>query len=321
MWNKKKKTFREELYLPKRQLKKPKRSENVVESKRSFPWLTLFLWLCFLGTGGYMLFFSPVMKADTLHVEGNSRVSRDRIEELFVHEGETKLWKMAERSNLILFRTSVLQARLLDEFPAIEEIRVTKTFPNKINVFIREREFALLWCSRGPCYLLSEHNVALPGESVPEKKGELPMYTVTDLGGLPVEIGRTLFDYPFIEHFKENKERLKTELGIEVNPEMMSASRFSDELRMKTEAGWELTLNSRIEPDQNIKTLRLFFEQEIPFERQGELRNVDLRTENRIYYSLKDGLPKEGEEEDKQKSEEVDKQEALPTKNEKKKKD
>lgn len=147
------------------------------------------------------------------------------------------------------------------------------------------------------------------------------MYTVTDLGGLPVEIGRTLFDYPFIEHFKENKERLKTELGIEVNPEMMSASRFSDELRMKTEAGWELTLNSRIEPDQNIKTLRLFFEQEIPFERQGELRNVDLRTENRIYYSLKDGLPKEGEEEDKQKSEEVDKQEALPTKNEKKKKD
>ncbi|MEK9173795.1 MAG: FtsQ-type POTRA domain-containing protein, partial [Patescibacteria group bacterium] len=225
------------------------------------------------------------------------------------------------RDNFFLFRTSRVRAILEDEFPAIEEVSVTKTFPNKVNVFLRERELALLWCSRGPCYLLSEHNVARAGGFVPERRGELPLYTVIDTGGLPVEIGRALFDYPFIEHFKENKERLQGELGIVIKPEMTSASRFSDELRMQTEGGWELFINSRIEPEENIKTLRLFFEQEIPFERQGELRNVDLRTENRIYYTLKGPPSQEEGEEKKEEASTTSETKPVIVPEEKKKKD
>ena len=297
MWSKKKPTFREELYLPKRKQKKPKRSENLEETRRGFPWLTLLLWTSFLGTVSYMLFFSSVMRMEVLHVEGESRVPKSRIEELFVNEGETRLLKSIPCNNFFLFRTGRVKGILEDEFPAIEEVSVTKAFPNKVNVFLREKDLAVLWCSRGPCYLLNEHNVAGSGDFVMERRGTLPVYTVIDSGGLPVEIGRTLFDYPFIEHFKQNKERLESELGIVIKPEMTSASRFSDELRMQTEGGWELLINSRIEPDDNIKTLRLFFEQEVPFERQGELRNVDLRTENRIYYSFKNA-PTEEENQD-----------------------
>jgi hypothetical protein len=311
MWPKKKPTFREELYLPKRKQKKPKRSENVEETKVGFPWLTMFLWVVFVGTVSYMLFFSSVMRMEALHVEGESRVSKGRIEELFVNEGESRLLSSIRRSNFFLFRTDRIKTILEDEFPAIEEVTVTKIFPNRVNVTIRERDLAVLWCSRGPCYLLSERNVARQGDFVIERKGTLPVYTVLDTGGLPVEIGRTLFDYPFIEHFKQNKERLETELGIVIKPETTSSSRFSDELRMQTEAGWELLINSRIAPAENINTLRLFFEQEIPFERQGELRNVDLRTENRIYYALKNTLPKgEGEE---KKEDEASTKEVSPT--------
>jgi POTRA domain, FtsQ-type len=300
MWSKKKPTFREELYLPKRKQKKPKRSENVEAVGRKTPLLTVFLWLVFCGTAVYMLFLSSVMRMEILHVEGNTRVPKGRIEELFVNESEARLFTGIRRSNFFLFRTSRVQTILEQEFPAIEELSVSKTFPNKVNVILRERELAILWCSRGPCYLLSEQNVARAGDWVSERRGELPLYTVIDTGGLPVEIGRTLFDYPFVEHFKQNKERLEVELGIVIKPEMTSASRFSDELRMQTEGGWELLINSRIQPEENIKTLRLFFEQEVPFEKQGDLRNVDLRTENRIYYSLKNTPPKEEDEENKE---------------------
>jgi cell division septal protein FtsQ len=299
MWSKKKKTFREELYLPKRQIKKPKRSENVVSVKQSFPWITLSLWTAFLGTVGYMFFFSSVVRMEVLHTEGNVRVPKERIEELFVNEGESKLLKSIRRSNFFLFRSDRLKYILEEEYPAIEEIRITKSFPNKVNVLIRERDIAILWCSRGPCYLIDENNIARAGHTVSERHGELPLYTVLDTGGLSVEIGRTLFDYPFVEYFKKNKELLESDLGIRIRPELASSSRFSDELRLQTEGGWELLINSRLKPEENIKTLRLFFEQEIPFERQGELRNVDLRTENRIYYALKNAPEKEGEDEQK----------------------
>jgi hypothetical protein len=303
MWFKKTSTFREELYLPKRKQKKPKRSDNVEETKRGFPWLATLLWLIFSGTALYMFFFSSVMRMEVLHVEGNSRVPKERIEELFVNEGETKILGQIPRNNFFLFRANRVKGILEDEFPAIEELQVTKTFPNKVNVVLHERELAVLWCSRGPCYLLSDDNRALEGHLVVERRRDLPLYTVTDTGGLPVEIGRTLFDYPFIVHFQQNKERLETELGIRIKPEMMSASRFSDELRMQTEGGWELLINTRILPEENIKTLRLFFEQEIPFERQGELRNVDLRTPNRIYYALKNAPPKDEEDGEKKEGE------------------
>ncbi len=300
MWSKKKPTFSPDLYLPKRKQKKPKRSENVEDIRRKPPLLTVFLWLVFCGTVLYMLFLSSVMRMEILHVEGNVLVPKGRMEELFVNENESRIFAGIKRSNFFLFRTSRVQAILEQEFPAIEELSVSKTFPNKVNIILRERELAILWCSRGPCYLLSEENVARAGDLVPERRGSLPLYTVIDTGGLPVEIGRTLFDYPFVEHFKQNKERLQVELGIVIKPEMTSASRFSDELRLQTEGGWELLINSRIQPEENIKTLRLFFEQEVPFERQGELRNVDLRTENRIYYSLKNAPPKEEDGEKKE---------------------
>ncbi len=38
-------------------------------------------------------------------------------------------------------------------------------------------------------------------------------------------------------------------------------------------------MNTRTPPEENEATLRLFFEKELPFERQGELRYVDLRAE------------------------------------------
>lgn len=321
MWFKKKPTFREELYLPKRKQKKPKRSENVEEARRGFPWLTTLLWLVFSGTTAYMLFLSSVMRMEVLHVEGNALVPKERVEELFVNESETRILGSIWRNNFFLFRTSRVKAILEDEFPAIEELRITKAFPNKVNVVLRERELAVLWCSRGPCYLLSENNVARPGHLVAERRGALPLYTVIDTGGLPVEIGRTLFDYPFILHFKQNKERLATELGIHIKPEMTSASRFSDELRMNTEGGWELFINTRIPPEENIKTLRLFFEQEVPFERQGELRNVDLRTENRIYYAFKNTTPPEEGDQKKEDASSSEAQLGVPKKEDKKKKE
>jgi len=295
MWGKKKPTFREDLYLPKRQVKRAKRGDVVSDHKRTFPWLALFLWLCFMITCCYMLLFSPVMNIGILHAEGNSLVSQSDIEKYFALERESVSGYFFKRQNFFLFRSNLFQKRLQEEFPAIENIRVEKTFPDKISVFIEERKTAILWCSRGPCSLIRSDGVAVEGALVSEKKGLLPLYTIVDTGGLPVTLGERIFDYPFVRNFEENKRLLGERLGITIKNEATSASRFSDEVRLTTDNGYELLLNTRTEPEQNIKFLRLFFDQEIPVERQGELKSIDLRTPNRIYYALKNAPEKEEE--------------------------
>lgn len=297
MLGRKKQVFREDLYLPKHQVKKVKRGDAVASQKRTFPWLALFLWLCFVGTFVYMLFFSPVMNVEVLHVEGNVQVTQSDVERYFAEEREGVLWYILKRQNYFLFRSDTLMNRLKEELPAIENVRVEKVFPNKVNIFIEERPVAILWCSRGPCSLVRKDSVATEGASVPDKRGALPLYTIVDTGGLPVTLGEKLFDYSFVAHFKENVDLLQEEFGIVVKNEATSASRFSDEVRFTTEGGYELLLSMRFDPHQNMKFLHLFFDQEFPWDRQGELRSVDLRTENRIYYSLKNSNPEDASEE------------------------
>jgi POTRA domain, FtsQ-type len=314
MWGKKKSAFREEMYLPKRQVKRPKRGEVVEDKKRTFPWLALLLWICFLGTSAYMLLFSPVMNIEVLHTEGNVLVSQSDVEKYFAEERESVTWHVFKRSNYFLFQTERLKQNLQNTFPAIEDISVEKKFPNKINIYIKERAIAILWCSRGPCALVRSDGRAVEGALVPEKKGLLPLYTIVDTGGLPIVLGERLFDYPFVENFDTNRKLLSEELNITFKNEATSASRFSDEVRLNTDAGYELLLNARLEPRQNIKFLRLFFDQELPYDRQGELRSIDLRTENRIYYTLKNAPEKE---EEASTTEDATKDTTLPKKEEK----
>ncbi len=297
MLGKKRQVFREDLYLPKHQLKKVKRGEVVTSHKKSFPWLALFLWFCFVGTFVYMLLFSPVMNVEVLHVEGNSRVTQSDVEKYFAEEREGVFGFVLKRQNFFLFRTGALRNRLQQELPAIENVRVEKEFPNKVNIFIEERQIAVLWCSRGPCSLVRNDSVAAEGANVPDKKGNLPLYTIVDTGGLPVTLGEKIFDYPFVEYFRENVQLLQEEFGIAVKNEATSASRFSDEVRFSTETGYELLLSMRFDPHQNMKFLHLFFDQEFSLERQGELKSIDLRTENRIYYALKNSNPEDAAEE------------------------
>nr|MCW1888453.1 FtsQ-type POTRA domain-containing protein [Candidatus Moranbacteria bacterium] len=147
MFARKKQVFREDLYLPKHQVKKVKRGDAVASNKRTFPWLALFLWFCFVGTFVYMLFFSPVMNVEILHVEGNAQVAQSDVEKYFAEEREGVLWHILKRQNYFLFRADALMNRLKGELPAIENVRVEKVFPNKVNIFIEERQLAVLWCS------------------------------------------------------------------------------------------------------------------------------------------------------------------------------
>ncbi len=296
MLGKKRQVFREDLYLPKRQVKRVKRGDVVGENDRHFPWLALLLWIFFVGTFGYMLFFSPVMNIEVLHVEGNTLVPQSEIEKYFAEEREQISWKILKRQNFFLFRGSIFEKRLREELPAIEDVRIEKTFPNKLSVFVIERQTAILWCSRGPCALIRKDGRAAEGANIPEKRGTLPLYTIVDIGGLPIVLGDKIFNYPFVQNFEENTKLLKEEFGIVVKSDATSASRFSDEVRFTTEAGYELLLNLRLDPHQNSKFLHLFFDQEIPLDSQGELKSIDLRTENRIYYALKNSKPEEQEE-------------------------
>lgn len=319
MFRKTKTTFREEHYLPKRQSKRPRRGAVAAPPKPFFPlFLAGALWALFLGTGLYVIFFSPFLVIQEIAVAGNERIKTEDLASLYREETATPFFSVFSRRNYFLLDKAGLEAKIRERHPEIEEVKLSKVFPATLALHIRERPLGVLWCSRGPCYLLDKASRTWEGRFVEENsQPDFPLYRITDTSGLPVALGETLFDYPFMAILGENLSRLEHGLAIPVERQGTSSSRFSDELRLRTLLGWELYLNTRISAEENEKALRLFFEKELPFERQGELRYIDLRAENRVYYALKGD---EGKTEEDQKKEEEEKQKAAEE-GQKKKKD
>ncbi|OGI21300.1 MAG: hypothetical protein A2808_01390 [Candidatus Moranbacteria bacterium RIFCSPHIGHO2_01_FULL_55_24] len=294
--------FHKNVFLPKRKEKRAKRGAS--EEKTGRPgmfFLSLFLWLVFLGTLGYLLLVSPLLLLERFSVSGNSRVSTEKLEDFFSQATSDTWLGVFSAKNYLLFRTEKFSAALLETYPEIRSARVEKRFPASLFLRVEEREAGVLWCSGGPCYLLDEENRTRESRAIiglPEER--LPVYTVIDKSGLPVDLGQPVFSYPFSTRLLALYSLLDERFGIKLEKESVTPSRFSDEVRFRAEGGYELYVNTSLEPQETIDSLALFFDGELPQEKLGELAYIDLRTENRIYYAFKNAPEEKKSEENKE---------------------
>ncbi|MEI9966325.1 MAG: FtsQ-type POTRA domain-containing protein [Candidatus Moraniibacteriota bacterium] len=281
-------------FLPRRKLENRKRVPDIVKPRfRAVRILALLLWLLFLGTVGYVLFASPFLMIDRVTSGGGETATREKIEEFFWKETDGRFWKLFPRRNFFFFQPHAFEKQVLHRYPQIRQIRVEKRFPGEVRIGLEERQAMMLWCTKGPCFLLDEqgqvHDARVLEENVPEA---VAVYTIVDQSGLPVAFEQDIVPHTFIEHAFLWQRLLPEHIGISIQREMSTPSRFADELRLRTPEGLEIWVSAERDPEAALQALSLFFAQEMPKdEALQKLRYIDLRTEERIYYAPKEPTP------------------------------
>lgn len=288
-WKKKNKRIELELRAPKKRKsffeKKEKNISNPVFARIIFH-LLVFV---FVGAIIYILFFSSFLEIKKVSIEGIAELNYENVYQKSREPLSEKYFYFIPKNNLILISKNEIEKKLLENFKKISEADVQKNFPDTIVVKITERKALLVWCSGDPCYIVDKNGYAYTGadfESEEVKQNNL--LSVRDNSAKPIKIGEKVLDEDYIDFIISIKDKLEREIGVTVNGEYQTGSKIADEVKVKTEEGWEIYFSSGLSMENSLRTLKIFLDKEIDQEKRFKLEYIDLRAENKVYYKFKE---------------------------------
>lgn len=280
--------------LPKSTLGKNKatrkdRFESRTQRHGTYP-LIIFLWLLFFGTAGYLVLFSSYLALGSWRVTGLTLVPEIAFQEAVNQELSHQYFGLIARNRFFLLQPKQLEHFLQERYPLIRSVSVRRTFPDTFEIIVEEREALVLWCVADTCAHILEDGSVVPTTDVYQKEeNQSRTLMIRDDSGQPLKFGAGVFADGFVTSVVTLRKELGDRLGLATRKTLAFSSRFANELRVETEAGWWIYVNTRLPIETSLDALQLLLEEEIPQSRQASLDYIDLRTENRAFYRYQDG--------------------------------
>jgi cell division septal protein FtsQ len=257
---------------------------------RFFYWIALF---SFLGVIFYSLFFAGFLSVNQIKIAGLDELSEKNILDVANSEIGGKYLKIVDKNNLLLINSSSVEKNLKKRFVKIESVKITKKFPNTLIVNIKERESSMVLCPDDECYLIDWQGIAYSkiDYSLPEVS-ENRLAVLRDLSNKTVNVGEFIFTSNYLEYISKIGEKIKSAVDIEMEMGYETPSRVSADIRGTTKGGWRIFFNSNIDIQKKIDMLRSVLDEKNG-DKKNDLEYVDLRSENKVYYKLKQGSQEE----------------------------
>ena len=223
-----------------------------------------FLVFAVLGGAAYAVWFSPMLEIQAVHVEGARSTDAGKFEE---GVGKNILfWDVPTGS---------------DELPYVANIEVRKDYAERtISVKLTERDRDIIWCleKSGECFWADENGLIF--SNAPNPSGPLVIKVVRD----HTERGLTLGDRVLEEEMFLNLEKIFVLLdntGLSIVEMRIDDLKFK-EITATVASGPELYFSLLLDPEFGRSVIGSLRESS----EWGRIRYVDLRVENRAYYSL-----------------------------------
>lgn len=293
MWflSKQKRQGKESVRFLRKGLPEQQRKHRIVEKKegRRIGVGTLFLWVLFFGTLFYTAFFSTFFLTGEPSIIGMSEVSEEKLRGFVDDQLSGKYLWIFSRHNFFWVHPRELETKLRLEYPLLASASVTRVFPDRIVIAVTERKRILLWESGEQSYLLDEDGVAHESAQALLPENAPYVLTIGDMSNKGVAFGERVIDAKYELFVLQMDELFPEQLGLVLEPRYTTVSHFADELRVKTDEGWEAYFSTDIPIESSLNVLRLLFEKELPKAERAKLAYIDLRAENRAYYAYREG--------------------------------
>lgn len=251
----------------------------------------------FFGVTVYVLMFSSFMRVNHLNFEGAKELEYEKVYAAAKALIVGKYLNIFPKDNFFMISKKKIQRNLLDEFKKIRVVEVEKKFPDTVNIKIEEREALVIWCAKGPCYIIDEQGFAYAGADFnSDELKENNLVKLVDINAEPVIIGERILDEDYVKFIFSVRESFRKNLDINIADEYTTRHRISGEIEVKTEEGWDVYLNNQLSLEKSMRTLKTFLEKEIDGEASKRMEYVDLRIENKVFYKIRDEENQEGGE-------------------------
>ncbi len=275
--------------------------------KKSLSIPVFVLSFCLLGIGGWFFFFSHFFIIDIVDVSVEGDIDPAAVREVFFDEMEGRRLLIFPRSNVFFFDSGAARRALGNSF-AVTDLKIRRQFPNHLSVTMTGKRFRALWFTQGILYELAPSGqvvknvdrgiVQLPPEfravasstaSKPKEKkpqehiAVIPL--IADEKNQPAAIGQTVIPEEDLSFVTALPSAL-SDIGIRLSS--LSLSQGAPDLTVTTAEGWRLRLSFHTPLDEQIHYLDTLLREAVKKKRK-KLELVDVRFENKLFYTFKDG--------------------------------
>lgn len=244
--------------------------------------------LVFLGAIVYSVFFSQFLAVTKIEVSGTENLDPAEIRKIAEAEIAGNFLDFVSRNNILLAGKKNIEKNILEKYKYAEKVEIEKEFPDKLVVRVKERKFSLIFCSAGNCAVVDSNGSAFTEADFEKNKlGENNLPVLYDDGNKKFALGETVFGQEYSGYLLGAREKMKSELGIDMERELRTPQIASGDIRAKTAEGWQIYFDKSIPLDKEINMLKIVLENKIDPAKRSELEYIDLRTENKVYYKFK----------------------------------
>lgn len=267
---------------------------------RKKEWKSIFLrilfyliFLAFIGTILYVLFFANLLRIISINISGNDNIKSEYILDEINPKISGKYLNFLEKNNLLLVRTKKIEKNILNKFKGIKEIGIKRKFPDGLEIEIQERIPRIIFCAREKCLILDENGQAYESaDSFLSKKDRNDFLKLIDESGKEINLEDTILNVDYINYIENIKEKTFKNFNFEIENEFRTPSIISNDIKVKTKSGWVIYFNREIDFERELEMLKVILKNGLESEQQREnLEYIDLRVDSKIFYKFRDDTP------------------------------
>lgn len=236
----------------------------------------------------YGLFLWKIFRVEKIIVNGEKKITKEEIEFLISKRLENTVLFFKTKS-ILAVDGGQIKKDILNAFPGVSEVKVSKSLFDTINVQVTERAAVALWCEtlqnfagqnldgQGKnCFLLDKYGVIF--EEAPLDSGLILVETARSPDEL--FLGETMMASDKIAQILAIRSKLAETLQISINKAKVSSDEILD---VETTEGWIIRFNLKGDLDWQVMELKLALEKQISPEKRKNLEYIDLRFRS-VYY-------------------------------------
>jgi cell division septal protein FtsQ len=238
-----------------------------------------------LSVSYFIIFYSGFQLKNIL-ISGNDRVKTNDLQELVSNDANTQLinfWniKIISRS-IFLINSGKINKDILEKFPSVEKANISQKLPQTLILNIAERKPVGVFCpltSSGQadsgCFLIDQSGIIFePQAAVPVDV--LIVRQTAENGQLSA--GQEVVAQDIISAIYKIQKMLKDNFQID-SKEALIANPLR--LNIMTDENWQIYFDLSSDINLQITKLNLLLNSQIPADKRGDLRYIDLRPKDR----------------------------------------
>ncbi len=250
-----------------------KKPELPLHRKRWF-WLAVVLLI--LPPALVYLFTGSIFQVTEIQIVGASTLAPADILPIVEREIVSKIAFLSSRSIFLINRARISD-KLILTFPQLNSVKVKRSFPRSVVVFVVERKAVASWCRNdGECFLIDRGGVIF------EKAPDDAQLVIIKGGDGAVSLSGRPISSSEMEFIIKASRGLK---GI-VHPVTFNVN--NPDVFVRTTEGWEVRFTLTKSPRIQTEKLILVLENTIPEEKRAKLDYVDVRFQDRVYFKYRE---------------------------------